>query len=273
MAMISCPECGKTISDKAEKCIHCGHIMIEKNNVRTCSECGTIITDEMEVCPTCGCPVEKVKEDTPQKVEVTNVKLAVDKRKIKLIIGIIVAIIIAIGGIFTVKIIKKNNAKKAYENTKLEYEQNYKECVDLMLEGAGKAENVGGMIHDVWANTIYEKSDSRTNKYTKSRYGGFNDDFNTSLALYMTSDEYLSDVDEINDIHDEVQELMKKLKNPPDEYEDAYDALKDFYDAYLKLVNLATDPSGNLQTYTTSFNNADTDALNYYKAALLYVED
>ncbi len=273
MAMINCPECGKPISDKAEKCIHCGHVINEKSNSRTCLECGTIITDEMDVCPTCGCPIENKNEDSPQKVEVTNVKLAVDKRKVKVIIGIIIAIILLIGGVFTAKIIKKNNAKKAYENVKLEYEKNYEDCVNLMLEGAGKAEDVCGMIHDVWSNTIYEKSNSRTDKYTKNAKGGFNDDFNTSLLLYMLSDEYTADTDRLNEIHDEVQELMKKLKNPPEEYEEAYSALKDFYDAYLKLVNLATDPSGNLQTYTTSFNTADSDALNYYKATLLYIED
>lgn len=27
MALIQCPKCGKTISDKAEKCIGCGYIL------------------------------------------------------------------------------------------------------------------------------------------------------------------------------------------------------------------------------------------------------
>jgi len=31
MALIKCPECGKEISDKAKKCIHCGSITYEKN--------------------------------------------------------------------------------------------------------------------------------------------------------------------------------------------------------------------------------------------------
>ena len=36
MALIKCPECGKEISDKSEKCIHCGYpLQSEKNNYFT----------------------------------------------------------------------------------------------------------------------------------------------------------------------------------------------------------------------------------------------
>ena len=49
--------------------------------------------------------------------------------------------------------------------------------------------------------------------------------------------------------------------------------MKNFYDAYTKLVGLATDPSGNLSSYTSNFNDADSETLNTYKAALLYLED
>ena len=31
MALINCPECGKEISDKSEKCIHCGFPILKKN--------------------------------------------------------------------------------------------------------------------------------------------------------------------------------------------------------------------------------------------------
>lgn len=32
MALITCPECGKQVSDKAEKCIHCGIVLKKKEN-------------------------------------------------------------------------------------------------------------------------------------------------------------------------------------------------------------------------------------------------
>lgn len=52
-----------------------------------------------------------------------------------------------------------------------------------------------------------------------------------------------------------------------------YDALSDFYDAYLALTGCATDPSGSLQTYSSTFNDADTDTLNAYKAMQQYLGD
>ena len=67
--------------------------------------------------------------------------------------------------------------------------------------------------------------------------------------------------------------MMKKMKNPPQEYKDAYEKMQEFYDAYMTLTNLVTDPSGNLQTYADSFSKADTDASNCYKAMKVYLEE
>ena len=81
----------------------------------------------------------------------------------------------------------------------------------------------------------------------------------------------MSDIIKSN--QDAVNALMKKLKNPPDEYKDAYDALTDLYNAYISLTNCATDPSGSLETYSSTFNDADTNTLNAYKAMELYLDD
>jgi len=267
MAMIQCPKCGQEISDKAKKCVHCGFVIKEEIiTEKKCVECGAIITDDMDVCPNCGCPIGKVKEDEPQKVEVTNVKLSVDKKKAKIISGIVIAIVAVVIAIVGIKYISENNAKKVYA-------ENYEELVYLMLDGASEAESAGGLIHDVWYNTIYEEDDSKTDKYTKDSNGKFYDDFNTSLLMLMLSDSFTSDIDDIKSNQEQVQKMMKDMKNPPEGYQDAYDALKDFYDAYTKLVNLAIDPSGNLSSYTSNFNEADSETINTYKAALLYVED
>ena len=267
MAMIKCPECGLEISDKATKCIHCGYVINEEPIVeKRCAECGSTITDEMDICPNCGCPIEKTKSEEPQKVEVTNVKLAVDKKKTRAIISVIVLALVVIIAIAGFKFASIKNEKKVYA-------ENYEKIVNLMLSGASDAESACGLIHDVWTNTIYEEEDSETDKYTKDSNGNFYDDFNTSLTMLMISDSFTSDINDIKENQEQVQKLMKDMKNPPDEYKDAYDTLKDFYDAYTKLVGLATDPSGNLSSYTSNFNDADNETLNAYKATLLYIED
>lgn len=207
-----------------------------------------------------------MKADEPQKVEVTNVKLSVNKKKVKIIRGVAIVIVAVIIAVVGIKLISEKNAKK-------EYVDNYEKLIYLILDGASDAESAGGLIHDVWYNTIYEEDDSKTDKYTKDSNGEFYDDFNISLMMLMLSDSFTSDIDDIKRNQEQVQKMMKDMKNPPEGYEDAYDALKDFYNAYTKLVNLAIDPSGNLSGYTSDFNEADSETMNTYKAALLYVED
>lgn len=83
----------------------------------------------------------------------------------------------------------------------------------------------------------------------------------------------IKQISSIKENQDSVNKLMKKLKNPPEEYKDAYDAISDLYDAYISLTNCATNPSGSLQTYSDTFNDADTNTLNAYKAMELYLEE
>lgn len=274
MAIINCPECGGPISEKATECIHCGKILKEEPVVeRRCKECGGVIFDNDIVCTHCGCPIEDYKE--PQKVEVTNVKLAVNKKKRNIIIAVIAILVI---GCVTGVLVKQQLDKKHAQEVVAIYKRNLNTAVTTMLSGAAKAETAGGLIHDVWYNAIYEKSDINTDKFTKekSKYYSesfFVDDFNTALGnLFMDSD-FTNDIKEIKANQEEVQKFMKDLKNPPEEYQDAYDALKEFYDAYTRLVGCAVDPTGNLSSYTSDFNEADTNTMNCYKAVLLYTED
>lgn len=42
MALITCPNCGEQISDKAKTCIHCGANLIPEEK-QICQECGAEI--------------------------------------------------------------------------------------------------------------------------------------------------------------------------------------------------------------------------------------
>src|SRR3990172_7446048 len=50
MALISCWECGKKISDQAAACPNCGA------PITVCRECGKQISDQTVVCPNCAAP-------------------------------------------------------------------------------------------------------------------------------------------------------------------------------------------------------------------------
>lgn len=87
MALIKCDCCGKEISDKAEKCIHCGNELM----LITCPECGNKVKKDLKVCSTCGFPLELPKELI--RKEVTE---SVNTKQTKFDKGIIWASIIGI---------------------------------------------------------------------------------------------------------------------------------------------------------------------------------
>lgn len=64
MALIKCSECGKEMSDKAEKCPHCG----EKNQVCFCSECGKKVKKNDSVCPECGVQIQRENSRKIKKI-------------------------------------------------------------------------------------------------------------------------------------------------------------------------------------------------------------
>ena len=275
MAMTTCPNCGEQISDKAKKCVLCGTVLVPEEK-KYCSDCGAELEEGMDICPKCGCPIENIieTEKTPQQVEVTGVKITKKSKKIIVIATIAVlaaAIITAIG----VQTHKKNVAAKAVAEAQKqseEYGTNLNMAAYSMLSGASDAETCGNLIKQVWYNAIYKESDSTTNKYTKPD-GYFVSDFNDALQNLFSDSSFSGQIADINSNKDTVNSLMKKLKNPPEEYKDAYESLSKLYDAYISLTNLVTDPTGSLQTYSQNFNDADNETLNCYNALKMYLEE
>lgn len=273
MALIECKSCGKQVSDKAKICPNCGEVLIPENPVepRKCNECGCEIPVDATSCPNCGCPVEQeTGTSIPQKVEVTRVSVPVDKKKVIKIVTIVVTVIAAILAIaYGVSASQKKKAQEEAAAALSDYAESFDLCVSSMYFGAAQAESAGGLIHDVWYNTIRKEWDSTTDKYTRSS-GYWNSDFNVSLRALFSDSSFSSKISSIKTNQDLVASLMKDLKNPPDEYVDAYDALKDLYEAYCDLTECAVNPSGNITTYTSTFNTADSDFVKYYKAVNLY---
>lgn len=265
MALVQCPNCGKNVSSKATKCPACGFELPKEVEQNLCEECGTVLPEGATECPECGCPVHLDENTKLQRVSVANVELEGIKPKTKkAIIMALIILVLAIAGYFGFTSISKGNISS-------QYKKDLSSAVSLMWLGGYQAESAGSLIHDVWYNTIYEKSDYTTDKYTKVG-STFNDDFNTSLLRLELSDEFTSKTKSIRSNQETVENLMKKLQNPPEDQKSAHAALMNLYDSYIDMVNLALSPSGNLSSYTTNFNNADSSFSKYYKAIQIYVE-
>lgn len=274
MALVNCSFCGKEVSDKALNCPNCGQKLKEeflKENVNTflCEECGKELTSDVESCPYCGCPIQIKDTDIPQKVQITSVKLPITRKITKKHIAIIaIVFILLMGSIIINSIVKSQQLAQA----SADYYENLQTATGLMLIGAAESEDAGNLIKSVWYNTIYEERDSETDKYTKTSYGSFYDDFNDSLANLFSDSDFQNQLSTIKTNQENVSSLMRELQNPPEEYQEAYIAIKELYDAYIELTEMALNPSGSLTTYSSNFNNADSTFINCYKAMDLYVE-
>lgn len=249
MSLITCPKCGETISEKAIVCPYCKSNLSQQNLI-LCEECGINYEIKSLACPNCGCPN-------------SNIKQKKQKRKHK---GItIFAVIITLIAIFVFGFSVSQKVKE------IEYYSNMEYVSYTMLNGAAKAENTGNLIKSVWYNTIYEKRDSETDKYTMKN-GKFVDDFNVSLSNLFADEKFVSLISEIKLNQSEVTDLMKKLKNPPKKYEEAYTVLKTYYDNYIKMTKSVINPTGSLKTFSEDFNTYASDTVNSYEKMKLYLE-
>lgn len=238
MALLSCPECGQTVSDRAVSCPHCGSPLKATDDV-------------VDIIDTA---------DMPQVSGVVKTK----RMKMIVAAGVLVAVVVCIA----VGLYMKNVAARSA------YQKNLSLAVSDMLSGAASSETAGNKIKSVWYNTIYEEFDAETDKYTRANggKGGHFEDFNESLGVLFADAEFKQNINSIKSNQSDVKELMKSLTNPPDEYVEAYSALKEYYDAYLELTNLVCSPSGNLQTFSESFSAADGAVLKHLEKMKVYTE-
>lgn len=76
MALISCPECGKQVSDRADSCPNCGYPISklktggpeERAQTVECPVCHTICTGSEMKCPNCGYPLAQIEKQFKTEV-------------------------------------------------------------------------------------------------------------------------------------------------------------------------------------------------------------
>ena len=258
MALITCPGCGKEISDKAKKCIHCGKSFeetIEVPKKLICSECGAELEIGTKVCDKCGCPFQSEEE---KKAESESRNKA--KSKKKMIVAGIAAVCVVLAVIIGVSIIRSYQSKKAYN----EYVDILQLAEETMLAGASDAEDLTNLTARVWRNAIYEEKDSTTDKYVCPG-GEFVDDFNTALLILYLDDSTTRKTDSISQNQETVKGYMKQLQDVPEGLERCYETVNDLYEAYGTLTDLALDPTGSYNSFTETTRNAASEFVTAYK--------
>lgn len=242
MALISCPECTKEISDKVKSCPHCGYPFKEDS-------------------------IQK-EEIKPQQVELTGVKISGVNYK-KTALFIIIGLILVAGTILGTKMRNKRIAELAYKGEFNGYIDNLNLAQLSMLSGGSDAEGLCNLAAKVWYNTIYKERNSITDKFTlkKEKGTGYTiwvDDFNEALSNLYGDSSTKSTIESIESNHIIVKDLMKEIQNPPEELERCHDTVTDLYTAYKGVIDLAINPNGSLTSFSESKNTNISNFMNLF---------
>lgn len=130
-----------------------------------------------------------------------------------------------------------------------------------MVAGAAQAEDACNLTLRVWRSAIWDHSESEWDEDIRPFFAT---DFNDALLKLYQSDSYQEKVSDIESYNDYVDDYMKDLKNPPSDCEQAYETATTMYTQYSKLTGLATSPTGSYNTFSSSFQSADSDILDSY---------
>lgn len=147
--------------------------------------------------------------------------------------------------------------KDAQQRKAAAYQGELVQLAERIQEYAVDAYEVAAAEESVWRNSIYQERDASTDPYTMED-GVFLEDFNDALGKLYGDSDFQSKGAFIDSNRKSVAEGMSRLKDAPEGYEDAYRALKAYYDAYIRLTNLALNSAG----YTYSDFNSELGDLN-----------
>ena len=240
MALITCPECNKEVSESATACPHCGY-------------------------PLKGSPdshdILAASSDTAsQAVEVTGVRVG-KKGKRAIALSVAALLIVAIATL-SIRLVNEQNAIKQHQSEFNTYVDSLGVINLLSLGGAAKSETLNNLTARVWYNAIYKESDSSTNQFTRP-YGQWVESFNDALKNLSEDPETINTRAEIEANREIVRKLWREMQDPPTGLEKCYDVVSQMYDSYDSLTSLAISPSGNLTTFSQKKNDLVAEYLKY----------
>lgn len=247
-----CMRCQALLEEGQVFCPECG-----ASQKKVCQQCGSEVQDDQAFCSSCGQKVtDSIGINSQNAIKQFNANLEREKnksRKTPIIIAIVVAVCVAIG-LLTFNIISSQNAEKA----KAQYLENASEFLSLSLTAGTNLEDISDTVQKYWYENIWED---------KHGY-----DINDAIryALRDMSDEITT-----AETHNtRMESLYTQLKTVPSsisdeeraEIDEICSAIKDLYNTYTDFYSLATNPSGNYNSYRDDNNDTTDEFLSDYRA-------
>lgn len=133
--------------------------------------------------------------------------------------------------------------KDAQQRKAAAYQGELVQLAERIQEYAVDAYEVAAAEESVWRNSIYQQQDESTDPYTMEN-GVFLEDFDDALGNLYNDSVFAARLASVQTNRGSAAGSMSGLKDAPEGYEDVYQALKEQYDAYIKLTNLALNNGG-----------------------------
>lgn len=153
----------------------------------------------------------------------------------KIVLAVVAVTALAAMCIFAVKDVQQRKAAA--------YQGELVQLAERIQEYAVDAYEVAAAEESVWRNSIYQQQDESTDPYTMEN-GVFLEDFDDALGNLYNDSVFAARLASVQTNRGSAAGSMSGLKDAPEEYEDVYQALKEQYDTYIKLTNLALNNGG-----------------------------
>ena len=178
--------------------------------------------------------------------------------KIKRLIGLIILLVALVG----------------CSDDSAEYKQNLKSAVDDVMKNTGEIEDVVEDYAFIWSLSIENSSpipvwemavhtgldeDEVESIFEINNAGNVTNDFSSNIHSLKSRFEENGTIEEIKNSIKDVKDQVSELNDPPKGYDKVYDELLELYDLSETYAEMALDPSGSLQDFTSKKNQVLDD--------------
>lgn len=162
--------------------------------------------------------------------------------------------------------------KVSESNIRTSYKDNLKITLFKIMNCSVDAEKICKLTKKVWYNSIHKEHDTETDAFTMENGTYFYDDFNDALNNLYNDGAFQTDISMIEKDQEDITEIVKIMKDAPEEFSSTYDDLKQLYSAYQTFSGLAVNSSGSYNSYSDSVEKATDEVIECYNKLKLYVD-